>query len=79
MREMKYTSSRAHTVILADGTFPSHEIPLGYLKNASKIICCDGSTEGLVLAGFEPYAIVGDLDSLTDELATRFADRVYLD
>jgi thiamine pyrophosphokinase len=67
------------TVIVADGTFPSHEIPLGYLKNAARIICCDGSAENLVIAGFTPDAIVGDMDSLSEELANLFADRIFRD
>jgi thiamine pyrophosphokinase len=71
--------SESYTVIVADGTFPQHEIPLGYLKNAKRIICCDGSTENLLLYGMLPDAIVGDLDSLTDELISRFADRIFLD
>jgi len=66
-------------VIVADGSFPEHEIPLGYLKNAGKIICCDGSVGNLVSAGYIPDAIVGDLDSLTENLAIRFADRIFLD
>jgi len=66
-------------VIVADGSFPEHEIPLGYLKNAGKIICCDGSAGNLVSAGYIPDAIVGDLDSLTENLAIRFADRIFLD
>jgi thiamine pyrophosphokinase len=48
------------TVILADGSFPVNEIPLGYLREAKHIICCDGSAENLVLADLEPEAIVGD-------------------
>jgi thiamine pyrophosphokinase len=67
------------TVILADGSFPEHEIPLGYLKSADIIVCCDGSTENLVSYGMVPYAIVGDMDSLSDELTVRFADRIYID
>lgn len=66
-------------VIVADGSFPEHEIPLGYLKNAGIIICCDGSAGNLVSAGYIPDAIVGDLDSLTENLAIRFADRIFLD
>jgi thiamine pyrophosphokinase len=69
----------SYTVIVADGTFPQHEIPLGFLKNAKRIICCDGSTQNLILAGMQPDAIVGDLDSLSDELANQFADRIFLD
>ena len=71
--------TESYTVIVADGTFPQHEIPLGYLKNAKRIICCDGSAQNLLLTGMQPDAIVGDMDSLNDELANRFADRIYLD
>jgi len=68
-----------NTVIVADGIFPQHDIPLGYIRNAERIICCDGSANNLVLFGYEPYAIVGDMDSLSDELAYRYADRLYTD
>jgi thiamine pyrophosphokinase len=70
-------SSKA--VILADGSFPDHEIPLGYLRNSEHIICCDGSAGNLLKAGMEPEAIVGDLDSLNPEIAERFADRLFKD
>jgi len=66
-------------VILADGNFPFHEIPLGYLKGAEHIICCDGSAKELVKAGLEPEAIVGDLDSLDNELTVRYSDRLFKD
>jgi thiamine pyrophosphokinase len=68
-----------YTVIVADGIFPDHEIPLRWLKNGCRIICCDGSVENLVLAGYLPDAIVGDMDSLNEGLALRFADRVFRD
>ena len=76
---MNHFPPESYTVIVADGTFPQHEIPLGYLKNAKRIVCCDGSTENLLLYGMLPDAIVGDLDSLSDALASRFADRIHLD
>ena len=69
----------SNTVILADGSFPEHNIPLGYLRNARRIICCDGSVKNLLKAGFEPLAIVGDLDSLDRENAVKYADRLFLD
>jgi len=67
------------TIIVADGTFPSHPVPLGYLANADRIVCCDGSTESLIKAGFIPDAIVGDMDSLTPDLTEKFKDRIYPD
>ena len=65
------------SVILANGLFPTHDIPLGYIRNADRIICCDGSVENLVSFGREPHAIVGDIDSLNVELAEKYADRVF--
>jgi len=67
------------TVILADGSFPVHEIPLGYLKGADHIICCDGSAGNLHNTGLEPEAIVGDLDSLNPSIAEKYSDRLYRD
>jgi len=72
---MNNTDSRI--VIVADGSFPTHEIPLRYIKNAHRIICCDGSTMTVLNAGFMPDAIVGDMDSIDEEIAFKFADRIY--
>ncbi len=68
-----------YTVIVADGTFPRHEIPLEYLKSAERIVCCDGSAENLIKAGYIPDAIVGDMDSLDQSIAGRFHDRIFRD
>ncbi len=67
------------TVILADGSFPEHEIPLGYLRNCERIICCDGSVNKLIEFGLEPHAIIGDLDSIGKEIEERYSDRLYKD
>ncbi|MCX6334900.1 MAG: thiamine diphosphokinase [Bacteroidia bacterium] len=67
------------TVIVADGDFPFHQVPLDCLEKADIIICCDGSAESLLKAGKIPDEIVGDMDSLSDDLAVRFADRLYID
>jgi thiamine pyrophosphokinase len=67
----------SRVVIVADGSFPYHEIPLGYIRKARSIICCDGSTRNLIDAGFIPDAIVGDMDSLSPELAGLYADRLF--
>lgn len=65
------------TIILANGRFPTHPIPLAVLKNATRIICCDGSTANLIEHDYEPTAIVGDLDSVTDELKEKYSDRLF--
>ena len=61
------------TVVLANGAFPTHNVPLSFLQKAERIICCDGATENLLAFGLEPDYIVGDLDSISDELKSRFA------
>ena len=66
-------------VILADGDFPKSDIPLGYLDNADKIICCDGAAGDLIEYGKEPYAIVGDLDSIAPDLKERYGSILYYD
>ncbi len=70
---------QTEAVILADGSFPGHSVPLEYLRKARHIICCDGSVRSLVMTDLEPEAIVGDLDSLDNSMAERFSDRLYKD
>jgi thiamine pyrophosphokinase len=74
---MDETTNTSFTVLIANGNFPHHAIPLGYLKNAGRIVCCDGSAEDLIKAGFIPDAIVGDMDSLDPSIAGRFHDRIF--
>ena len=61
-------------VILANGEFPNHDIPLHELDHAESIICCDGSVESLINYGKRPQAIVGDFDSISKNLKKDFAD-----
>ena len=71
-------SSVFDAVILCDGDFPKSAIPLAILRHASYVCCCDGATAQCVAHGITPQAIVGDGDSLTEELKKRFADRLHL-
>jgi thiamine pyrophosphokinase len=76
---MNNNQKEPYTVIVADGSFPRHDIPLGYIKNAERIVCCDGSAENLIKGGYIPDAIVGDMDSLNESIAGRFNDRIFKD
>jgi thiamine pyrophosphokinase len=67
------------TAILANGKFPDHPGPLGYLFNAKRVICCDGAADSLVDFGFEPFAIIGDCDSVNKRIADKFKDRLFVD
>lgn len=70
------SSKTKTTVILADGDFPNSFRTLEILKNAARIVCCDGSAASLLSHGLEPDWIVGDLDSLSDDLKRRYADKL---
>ncbi|HUS85659.1 MAG TPA: thiamine diphosphokinase [Bacteroidales bacterium] len=66
-------------VILANGEFPHNGIPLGYLGRAGRIVCCDGAVKKLVEHGKEPWAIVGDLDSVPDSLKKKYRALLHHD
>ena len=62
------TSLLDSIVVLANGEFPRHDIPLHELDIAGSIICCDGAVESLINYGKRPQAIVGDFDSIPQKL-----------
>ena len=64
-------------VSVANGRFPSAELPLRLLKEAKTIIACDGAVKTLYEKGIHPDAIVGDLDSIPAGLRERYADRIH--
>ena len=65
-------------VILAAGDFPKSEYPIGILKSADKIVCCDSAADALVEFGAIPDYIIGDLDSVSEETRAKMADRLIL-
>jgi thiamine pyrophosphokinase len=64
-------------VVVANGSFPVRPAALDLLGKASVIIACDGAVQSLCSKGFTPTAIVGDLDSIPDDLRLRYADRLH--
>jgi thiamine pyrophosphokinase len=67
------------TVILANGQYPSHAVPVRYLEEADLIVCCDGAAEKLVSHGIEPGIIIGDLDSVSPELKRKYKSILVTD
>lgn len=55
-------------VVVANGLFPSCKEIMAYLNEIPVLIACDGAAKTLLDKGFRPAAIVGDLDSLSDEI-----------
>lgn len=54
-------------VIVANGEFPTHFIPLGVLNNARHIVACDGAIRHVP----DAEAVVGDGDSVPAEYRAR--------
>ncbi len=65
---MKYEHYTPEAVILANGEYPSHPLPLQMLKNAEFVVCCDGAANEYILRGHTPDVIIGDGDSLSSPL-----------
>ena len=63
-------------VILTNGEFPTHPIPLQLLNDAKTIICCDGAVNNLEEYGLKPTHIIGDMDSISPELKNKYEDRL---
>lgn len=66
-------------VVIADGLFPTEEILVDRLRQASVLIACDGAVARLVQSGLVPTAIVGDMDSISLSLRQQYADRLFPD
>lgn len=52
-------------VILANGDYPTHSIPLSILEHAPRLVCCDGA------AIAQADVIIGDGDSVPDQFRDR--------
>ena len=65
-------------VIIANGEFPSHSIPLQILNNTASILACDGAANALIKKGYSPDIIIGDLDSLSDKNRKKYKNQIIL-
>ena len=66
-----------YNIILADGQFPQEQIILDKINGAYNVICCDGSINKLSLyTNREPNYIIGDCDSINNELQIKYKDRI---
>ena len=66
------------TVILGGGDYPTHPLPLALLQNAPRVQCCDGAAAEYIRRGNIPWRIVGDCDSIHDDIRHQYADRVVI-
>lgn len=66
-------------VILANGEYPTHPLPLSLLGKASFVVCCDGAANEYIKRGNIPDAIVGDGDSVSSDNKERFKNICVFD
>lgn len=64
-------------VILANGEYPTHELPLTLLREVKYVVCCDGAANEYIARGHTPDVIIGDGDSLSPENKIRFAGIIH--
>ena len=65
------------TVILANGEFPEHAVPLKILDDCKYLVCCDGAVNNLPEGFRLPDAVVGDCDSLSEENKILYAGIIH--
>jgi len=79
MKTESTLQQESKTIILANGEKPTHPIPLSILKNAEKIICCDGAISFLEQQSITPHIIVGDCDSISSEQKEKYKTLIKKD
>ena len=63
---------KCDVVVLADGDFPVHAVPLSLLENATHIVACDGAIAHLAAHDYQSDIVaIGDGDSVPDGLRDR--------
>ena len=64
---------KCDAVVLANGDFPVHAVPLSLLENAKHIVACDGAIASLADhdVHHQDVVVVGDGDSVPDALRDR--------
>ncbi|MCB9002223.1 MAG: thiamine diphosphokinase [Bacteroidales bacterium] len=68
-----------NAVILANGKFPEHLIPLSKLFAAKTLVCCDGAIEHLDNLSITPTVLIGDLDSVNGRLKAKYQQIILHD
>ena len=58
-------------VIIANGAFPTHAVPLDILHHAAHLIACDGAITPLLLEGLGEACIIGDGDSVPEAFRSK--------
>lgn len=76
MRISKRIDSKCYSVVVANGLFPTSKSIMCLIDNAQTVISGDGATMMLESYGRKPDYIVGDMDSLSNDIAKRYEDKL---
>ncbi|MBR5843341.1 MAG: thiamine diphosphokinase [Bacteroidaceae bacterium] len=66
------------TVILGNGDYPCAHLPLEVLDKAHTIVICDGAANSYVPTGKPFDIIIGDGDSIADDIRKQHASRIII-
>lgn len=63
-------------IIMSNGAYPKHPLPLKLLKEAEVLICCDGAADEIIANGIIPSVIIGDMDSISHVNRLKYNDMI---
>lgn len=61
-------------VVIANGLFPEHPVPLKFLHESKFSIYCDGAAKQSHLDKYAPGIIIGDLDSIEEDVYEKYRE-----
>lgn len=65
-------------VIVGNGEFPTSPLPLKIIKDATNVILCDGAANSYIKTGRNFDIIIGDGDSVSDEVKQDYASKIII-
>lgn len=68
---------KPEAVVVGNGDFPTHPVPLQVMQRSPYTVCCDGAADTYLQHGHTPDLIIGDGDSLSDENKRRYAHLLH--
>jgi len=68
---------KTEAVVMGNGDFPTHPIPLKILAEAPLVVCCDGGANNYIAQGYVPNLIIGDGDSISTENKAKYGHLLH--
>ncbi len=68
----------SQVVIVGNGEFPTTPLPLRILNDATNVILCDGAANSYIKRKMDFDIIIGDGDSVSDEIKQNYASKIII-